>query len=338
MKTAIRIIALVFLPSLFAGGVFAQIDDICRELGAMPSLEAPKLTAPFVYGKINIVGSVAGSKTPRVTISFTDRGQPSVRQTLDKSGNYCFRRTGGDGFLVVEVDGNEFARRNIAGFGPEQQREDFEVHLKPSTQPVSSAVVSSKFIHPRGAKAAALIAKADESEKKMDLKKAAEFTREALELDPLDFIAWAKLGSLLLGLGKTTEAESAFKRSLELKLEYTPAWIQMGSIRADQKLYDLAIEIFKQAISTDPSSAIAYRSLGEAYLQAKMGTLGAEALNKAIELDPLGMAECHLLLARLYRLAGAPQLAVREYRLFLEKIPGHPERAQFEKFINENSK
>ena len=90
------------------------------------------------------------------------------------------------------------------------------------------------------------------------------------------------------------------------------------------------------ATAIDPSSARAFQLLGEAYLLARKGTLGVAALNEAVRLDPIGMAECHLLMARLYDLAGVKPLASREYRLFLEKVPQHPEKKKLEKYIKDN--
>ena len=87
---------------------------------------------------------------------------------------------------------------------------------------------------------------------------------------------------------------------------------------------------------TDPTSARAYRLLGEAYLQNKQGNLGLAALDRAIELDPQGMAECHLLKARLYDLAGAKHLASAEYRAFLAKVSDHPDKKKFEQYIQDN--
>jgi tetratricopeptide (TPR) repeat protein len=110
----------------------------------------------------------------------------------------------------------------------------------------------------------------------------------------------------------------------------------MGKIRVAQKGFEAAIEIYKHAITLEPNSPTAYRLLGEAYLQAKKGTLGVEALNEAIRLDPVGMAECHLLLAKLYELAGAKNLASREYKQFLAKVPDHPDKKKFEQFIKNN--
>ena len=43
-------------------------------------------------------------------------------------------------------------------------------------------------------------------------------------------------------------------------------------------------------------------------------------------------------LAKLYDLAGAKELAVKEYKNFLAKVPEHPDKKKFEKYIKDNSK
>ncbi len=83
-------------------------------------------------------------------------------------------------------------------------------------------------------------------------------------------------------------------------------------------------------------SARAFQLLGEAYLLARKGTLGAESLNRSIQLDPIGMAENHLKLAHLYELAGAKKLAAAQYKAFIVKVPAHPEKKKFEKFVKDN--
>jgi cytochrome c-type biogenesis protein CcmH/NrfG len=110
----------------------------------------------------------------------------------------------------------------------------------------------------------------------------------------------------------------------------------MGQIRVEQKQYLAAVEILKHATSLDAKSARTFQLLGEAYLQNKQGSLGVAALSEAIRLDPTGMAECHLQIAHLYELAGAKQLAAKEYKLFLEKVPDYENKKRLEKFIKDN--
>jgi Tfp pilus assembly protein PilF len=321
---------------VFAGKASAQIDEICGEAGIMPSLDSPFAHVPYVYGKVNLKGFDSSAKLPKVTI-FLIEGQQRERWTIDKSGNYCFKRkSNGGGTLIIEVNGIEAAQRTLPAFGPPQQREDFEIYASESEKPQPPGVVSAKFSHPVNPKTVELYKKTAETEKDGKKKKVIENLKEIVSIDPADFIAWAKLGSLYFEQNSLPEAEAAFRKSLELKVEYTPAWIFMGKIRMAQTQFDAAVEIFKHATTLEPDSARTFQLLGEAYLQTRKGTLGAEALNQALKLDPIGMAECHLYLARLYDLAGAKNLAAREYKLFLTKVPDYPEKKKLEKYIKDN--
>lgn len=315
---------------------YGQVDDICREFGINPSLDSPFAAVPYIFGRVTVKGGDANAKPPRITVVLVDPQQTQKRLTVEKSGNYCFRRsTNSSGTLVVDVDGNEVARRAFGSFGPAQQREDFEVTMS-GQPPTAPGTVSAKFAHPPNEKTAQLYKKAVEAEKAADIKRTIEHLKEIVAIDAADFVAWAKLGSLQMGQKQYADAESSFRRSLALKPEYTPAWINAGKIRMVQKQYEAAIEVFKHTISVDPTLARAHQLLGECYLLTKQGSLGVEALNNALQLDPSGMAECHLQLAHLYQLAGAKQMAAKEYKMFLEKRPTHPDKQKFEKFIKEN--
>lgn len=315
----------------------AQADKICEEFGHMAMLEGLRLEAPFVYGHITIISSGPVEKFPNVTVTYSNRSQSSERLTVGKSGNYCFKiRQGNGGLLIVEIDGVEVARRNVPDFGAPQKREDFQVDV-PSRGPHSPpAVISSKFVHPPNEKTKEHYLKAAEFEKDRDLNGAIAEMNKVVQKDPADFIAWGHLGSLYFQNDQLEDADGAYRRSLTLREDYTPAWVNVGKLRFAQKQYPAAIEIFKHAAALEPQDARTFRLLGEAYLQNKQGTFGAQALNHAIRLDPIGQAECHLQLAHLYELAKANDLAVKEYEKFLEKVPEHPDRAKFERFINAN--
>lgn len=338
---AMKVSKLVFISLaavLFAAGTArAQVDDFCSEFGAMPTLEGPRLSAPFVYGRVTYRGAQANAKLPKISIVLIEREQAAQRITVGQRGNYCFRRTGGSSgaTLVVDVDGIEVARRGVSGFGTAQIREDFEISAD-APDPQSTPLLSAKFPYSRGEKATELLRKAADAETRKDIGQAITYIREATAEDAKDFIAWAKLGTLYFEQKQFTEAEAAIRRSLELKAEYTPAWIVAGQIRMALKNHEAAVEVFKHAATLEPESARVYQLLGEAYLLSKQGSLGAEALNKAIQLDPKGMAELHLQLAHLYQLAKANHLAAEEYKKFLAKVPEHPDKKKFEKFIADN--
>lgn len=334
MLSPIRAALVGFALIIVAGSVSAQVDDICTESGLTPSLDSPFAHVPYVYGRIYLKGYDPASKLPRITVAISEGQSTANRLTIGKSGNYCFRRTGGGGTIVVEVDGFEVARRSLPSMGSSQQREDFEIEIGRSLAP--PAVVSTKFSRPPNEKTVDLYSRAAEAEKSKNLERAVEYLKQIVSIDPADFIAWAKLGSLYFERNLVAEADKAYRRSLELRVDYTPAWVNVGKLRVFQKQYEAAVQIFKHAIELEPTSARAYQLLGETYLLARQGTLGVEALNEALRLDPVGMAECHLQLAHLYELAGAKNLASREYKAFLTKVPNHPDKKKFEKFIKDN--
>ncbi|HEX8250725.1 MAG TPA: tetratricopeptide repeat protein [Pyrinomonadaceae bacterium] len=290
---------------------------------------------PYVFGRVALKDFDPGAKLPNVTVALVDN-QSTSRWSVGKTGNYCFKLKSSNSTLIVEVDGVEVARRTLASFGASQQREDFEIYSTQSQKSIPPKAVSAKFFHPVNPKTVELYKKTAEAESRKNSEKAIEHLKEIVSIDPADFIAWAQLGILYEDKNLLAEAESAFRKSLELKIEYAPAWLHMGKIRVAQKQLEAAIEIFKHVTSIEPTSARAFQLLGETYLQARQGTLGAEALNQAIKLDPTGMAESHLLLAHLYNLAGAKQLAAREYKIFLTKQPNHPDKKKFEQYIKNN--
>jgi Flp pilus assembly protein TadD len=160
--------------------------------------------------------------------------------------------------------------------------------------------------------------------------------KQIVEIDPPDFIAWSILGSLYMEKKSYTESDAAFRKSLGLKVEYTPAWINVGRLRVARKQLEGAIEIFKHAAALESTSARVCKLLGETYLQTKQGTLAVEAPNQAIKLDPAGMADCHLLIGRLYDAAGAKKMATKEFKAFLSKVPDYSDKAKLEKYIKDN--
>lgn len=331
-------LALFLFSFLMCGGISnAQVNEICGRTGEMTSLGDSYGYVPYLYGKIVLEGVDPGSKLQKVVVGFTERAQPEKRMILDKSGNYCFRRTSGDtsAALVIYLDGAEVARRQIMSLGSAQQREDFEIKAGGVTR-AAPGTISAKYNYPPNEKTSELYKKAADAEREKNTDREIDFIKEIVKADPADFIAWAKLGTLYLEKKSYPDAESAFAKSLALRPDFVPAMVNLGRTYIAQIKTELALQILQKATAADPKYAKAFQYLGTAYLQAKKGSLGVEALNKAIELDPIGCADAHLLMATLYDRAGAKDLASREYRLFLEKMPNYADKRKLEEYIKTN--
>lgn len=318
---------------IFAGSSAAQSDEICGETGG-----SAWLNSPIVFGKVRLHGFDTGGKMPKITVTLVPSQRSEIRQTIDRSGNYCFRDVdGGGGTIVVDIEGEEVGRRQLPSSGLiKQHRQDFDLYAERPDALRAPGAISAKYSYPRNAKNAELFEKAAAAEKGKKLDTAAQLLKEIVSNDSADFIAWAKLASVYFDQNDLSGAESAFKKSIAAKPGHVPAMMNLGRIYLIQKNTDAAIEYLEQAAKAEPLSARARQLLGEAYLLARKGTLGVKALNEAIRLDPVGMAECHLLMARLYDLAGVKPLATREYKMFLEKVPEHPDKKKFERYINDN--
>lgn len=311
----------------------AQLDEICGETGG-----SVWLNSSFVFGRVSLTGFDRGSRLPKITVTVVDRQRREHRYTLGRTGNYCFRELDGSGgTVIVDIEGVEVERRSLPSTGPKQFRQDFAVYATPRENEMASpGTISFKYSYPRSDNTAELFERADKAEKDGDNDRAIRIFRELLAADPRDFIAWARIGSLYFEKNDRREAQAAYRRALQERPDFGPAMMNLGQIYLVRREIPTAIETLKKATELEPELARAHQLLGEAYILNKQGTLGVASLNRAIEIDPVGMAQSHLLMARLYDLAGAKRRASREYALFLEKVPDHPERKKFERYIRAN--
>lgn len=338
MKKKAFAIVVILMSVGFAKSTNAQALEICSRASGVPSFGEAWGAIPYVFGKVTLLGFDQDEKLLKVSVGYTERGQPEKRVILDKSGNYCFRRTRPDSAatIVVYLDSTEVGRRQISDLGAIQQREDFDVRAHPGDGPSAPGVVSAKYQYPPNAKTADLYRTAVDAEKANDQDRLLDSLLKIVSVDPSDFTVWAKLGSIFFIKKSYAESEDAFRKAIALRPDFHPAMISLGRVYLAQIKSNEAIAIAEKAVAIDGKSPRAYQILGTAYLQAKKGSLGVDALNKALELDPVGMADSHLLLATLYDRAGAKDLASREYKLFLNKVTEHPDRKKFEKYIKDN--
>lgn len=333
MLKPFRLLLVPALVGIFCWTASAQAGEICGSLTG----GAVWATTRALYGRVTVNGVDSTQRFPKVTVTLFMQGRSVASSTVDRTGNYCFLDiASGAGTLVLDVEGAEAGRQDVqtSSMSSVQTRQDFELTVgQKSAKPGS---ISAKYQYPRTGKNVELFESANAATKEKKQDKAIPLLKQIVETDPKDFVVWALLGSAYFEKNDLAAAETSFQKALALKSDFGPAMMNLGRIRMMQNQPEPAIEFLLKATEADPKYARSYQLLGEAYLVAKKGTLGVAALNEAITLDPVGMAECHLLIARLYDRAGAKPYASREYKLFLAKVPGHPDAKKFAAYIQEN--
>ena len=315
---------------------YFQSADACSESGGGGGVW---LNSAAVYGRVEMHGIEGESQMPKVTVTLVIGARTGASATLDRSGKYCFRDIDGTGgTLIIEVENVEVGRQNLpSSTGRHKQfQQDFEIWIPKNRASATLGVVSAKNRYTRKQENIEPFEQAIGAIKKGERAKAIQMLKKIVSTDAGDFPAWTQLGSLHSDQEQWKEAEDSYQKAIAANPDFVIAMTNLGRVYLMQSRFDQAILTLLQATKLDATSARSFRLLGEAYLLNKNGTLGVEALNEAIRLDPIGMADGHLLIARLYDLAGVKPYAAREYRLFLEKVPKHPDAKKFAKYIAEN--
>lgn len=273
---------------------------------------------------------------------FVD-GRLVTRQKVSNGGRYRFGGIrGGEYDLVVEVDNQEVARIRvnvgIAGSGSEVRR-DIELEWKPGALRNGGGprkqTISVADVYVR---AAATKGDFERAQNALDQRRYADaetLFRRIVEMDPRDFQAWTELGTAYLIQKKDGEAEKAYLRAIEEKPSFFLALLNLGRLRSAKKNFADAVDPLTRALDVEPTSAEANLLLGEAYLQLKKGSKAVNHLNEAAR---LGKPDAHLRLATLYDAAGLKDRAAAEYEQFLRKRPDSPDRKKLENYIKQNKK
>jgi len=318
--------------SAFSFFTFGQIDGARQASGPL------SMDARMVYGRVALDGLEPGAKRPTVYVTLFTRRLQANRSTLDNDGYFYFRDIAADGgTLIVEVNGVEVARQSLLSVGPKQQRMDFYVVI-PSTKSavVKPGTISAKYAYERSKENTDLLNKAVSAVENRHPEKAIAYLKRIVESDPNDYGAWTILGATYTAVSDIAGAEAAFLTAIKVKPDSTPTILSLGKLYLTTTRPESAVEVLEKASQAEPENALALRLLGEAYLQVRKGTKAVAVLNEAIRLQPVEMAECHLMLARLYDIAGAKHLAAQEFKLFLEKVPQHAEKERMMVYIKDN--
>jgi TolB-like protein/Tfp pilus assembly protein PilF len=150
---------------------------------------------------------------------------------------------------------------------------------------------------------------------------ALESSRKALELnDSLPEAHASRAMALAVGM-KWNEAETEFRRAIELNPNYATAHYFYGfSCLAPEKRIDAALDEFRTALSLDPLSSIVNTNYAVVLMYAHRYPESEAQFQKVLAQDP-NFWPAHFKLSQLYATTGRFADAVRELR----KVPNQPE-------------
>jgi len=298
-----------------------------------------------LFGDVEISGADRKDAKP-VTFDlllYTRSGALLDRQRVGSKGRYRFLNVpAGDYELVFELENSEVARMQIRLVGiPTDYRQDVAFEWRPgaaNNKPAKSTVISAEEIYQRKPANQARFEKAEAAIDGKDHERALALLQELVADDPLDFQAWAELGTVYVLKKNLAVAEKSYLHSAEVRPTFFLALLNLGRVRLMQTNYPNAITALEQALAVRPKSPEVNYYLGEAYLQIKKGSVAVGYLNEAINLDPIGMADAHLRLATLYNAAGLKDRAALEYEQFLKKVPNYKDKEKLQAYISTNKK
>ena len=124
----------------------------------------------------------------------------------------------------------------------------------------------------------AAFTQAQDLHEKGDLGGAIKLYEKALKIEPAFPEAQYQMGMAQLALGHKTEAESAFRRAVELRADWTLALTSLGSLLIDTGKPDEAEKMLGKAVEIEPQNAVALSALTELRVNRKAPATSLEEL------------------------------------------------------------
>ena len=93
-----------------------------------------------------------------------------------------------------------------------------------------------------------------------DAMKALEYFDKAIELNPLNFIAWMNKGLIFKKLSMQDEAIMCYDRAIQIKPKYPNSWINKGVLLGCIGKIQEAIECFDNVLDIAPENELALRN------------------------------------------------------------------------------
>ena len=144
--------------------------------------------------------------------------------------------------------------------------------------------------------------------------------KEAVRIDPNNFVAQYNLGFIFLKKGIADEAIEPFRNALRINPNYAEAHSNLGQALAAKGMLDEAIEEYKNALALNPNLAATHYNLGNAYVKKGLIDEAIKEYKEALRITP-DIAEVHNNLGTAFGKKGKQDEAIKEHKEALRLNP-----------------
>jgi tetratricopeptide (TPR) repeat protein len=163
--------------------------------------------------------------------------------------------------------------------------------------------------------------------RKQDIQGAIKHLKKALDLAPQFTLAWNELGTIAYRARNWMEAESCFRKVLDLRPGTLTPILNLGGVLLYSGNYRDALQYNQLAVERSSRHPLANFQLGLNYVTLGLDEEGLKYLKIAKEIDPSHYASPHLPIADVYLRRGDPIAALAELEEYLTRHPDAPNAA-----------
>lgn len=288
------------------------------------------------------VYDVRGSLIPAVAASVSLHGatSPFRASTLSSpSGRFRFSKVAPASYtLIVFVPGRGESRQTIdigPGVADRRGRVELAIRLDESKMtPDRSAVISMKELAiPR--QAWEEYNQANRKLEHRDIAGAIANLKKAVEIAPQFAAAWNHLGTIAYQTQRFPEAESHFRKALEVDTNAYEPLVNLGGVLVTLGRPDDALPYNLHAVLRRPNDALAQSQMGMTYFGLGRLELAEKYLLEARRLDAGHFSHPQILLAEIYLRRNQNEKAATILDDFLRHHPDWPNAGKLRSRISE---
>lgn len=115
---------------------------------------------------------------------------------------------------------------------------------------------------------------------------ALDWDEKWVKSEPKNALAWLRLGSAYLGLGRYNDTINALRQAQRLNPQIAETWSKLGAAYVKLSRYDAAVVAYRNALNRDPQAADIWGRLGAVYVRLNRYGEAVDACRQGLRIDP----------------------------------------------------